>query len=66
MAEPVYLTAIEAAEYLRLSELTLRNWRKTGYGPRFAKFGRRVAYGKADLVAWAEARVRDNTSAGKK
>ena len=59
---PVYLNAKQAAEFLTLSELTLRNWRKQGIGPRYCKFGRRVTYEKAELAAWARAQTRTSTS----
>ena len=57
-----YLTNDEAAEYLRLSPRTLEKQRVIGGGPRFRKFGRRVMYAVADLVAWADARSFESTS----
>jgi len=58
----VFLTPSEAAELLRLSSITLGRWRGEGSGPPFRKFGRRVLYAHADLLAWAEAQRRLSTS----
>ncbi len=53
----------EAARYIALSESTLAKLRLTGDGPPFVKVGpRAVAYRKANLDAWLEARVRRSTS----
>jgi len=47
---------------LRLSEVTLGRWRLEGGGPRYCKFGRQVVYERSELLAWADARRRQNTS----
>ena len=51
-----YLTADEAADYLRVSAKTLERWRVEGSGPRFFKAGpglrSRVLYRQSDLEAW--------------
>jgi predicted DNA-binding transcriptional regulator AlpA len=53
----------EAARYVALSESTLTKMRLRGDGPPYIKVGpRAVAYRKADLDAWLEARVRRSTS----
>ena len=53
----------EAAAYVALAEGTLTKMRLTDDGPPFVKVGpRAVAYRKADLDAWLEARVRRSTS----
>lgn len=53
----------EAAKYVALAESTLTKMRLTGEGPPFVKVGpRAVAYRRADLDAWLEARVRTSTS----
>jgi hypothetical protein len=49
------LTSREAAEWLGLSEPTLRRWRCEGVGPRFLKFRAAVRYRLDDLVAFAGA-----------
>jgi hypothetical protein len=61
-AAPRYVTADEAAEFLRLSPRTLEKHRGIGGGPRYHKFGRAVRYAMSDLEAWAEARAYDMTS----
>ena len=36
---------------------TLAQWRHRGVGPRYTKFGNRVAYLGADLNAWLDAHI---------
>lgn len=48
------MTAAEAAEFLRLSPITLSHYRYQGGGPVYRKHGWRVFYRKADLVTWSE------------
>jgi predicted DNA-binding transcriptional regulator AlpA len=53
----------EAAHYLALAESTLTKMRLTGDSPPFVKVGpRAVAYRRADLDAYLEARVRRSAS----
>ena len=47
-----YLTPMETAQLLKVSEGTLRQWRWLGRGPAFTKAGRRVLYDRRDLEAW--------------
>lgn len=61
-ATPVFLTVRETAEFLRLSEITLGRWRIEGVGPPYRKFGRRVVYDRADIIAWTDAQTRSSTS----
>jgi len=42
--EGMHLTTEELATRLRLAESTLKNWRVSGEGPRYLKFGRKVLY----------------------
>jgi hypothetical protein len=58
------LTSSDAAQYLTLSEQTLRKWRMTGGGPAFVKFGSsgRVCYRLSDLDAFIDARLQTSTS----
>jgi Helix-turn-helix domain len=58
----VFLTAAEAAAFLRISPVTLGRWRIEGCGPAYRKFGRRVVYALADLAGWAEAQRQVSTS----
>jgi excisionase family DNA binding protein len=62
ISPPVFLTVREAAELLRLSEVTLARWRIQGGGPAYRKFGRRVVYSRSDLTAWANGQTRQSTS----
>ncbi len=39
----------EAAEYLKVSVFTLRNWRHQHTGPCYSKLGKPVVYLKSDL-----------------
>jgi len=59
----VALTPSEAAAFLAVNPKTLANWRVSGKGPDFLKYGQRmVRYRFADLVAWRDARIRKSTS----
>ena len=57
-----YLSTPAAAALLGLSPRTLDRYRVNGEGPQFHKFGRRVRYARADLLAWAAGRRRSSTS----
>ena len=54
-----YLTALEAAAYLRLEERTLNNMRWRGEGPSWRKHGGRVVYHKDALDNWSRERDSD-------
>jgi Helix-turn-helix domain len=62
ISPPIFLTAPETANVLRISPVTLGRWRIEGKGPPFRKFGRRVLYATSDLIAWGEAQKRVSTS----
>ena len=63
MIPPIaYLTAREAACYLRLSLSTLAKYRVSGGGPAYVKAGRKILYRRADLDAWMTAHSRASTS----
>lgn len=58
-----YLTADEAAAYLRMSPGTLANLRWNGKGgPRFRKHGGKPMYRLEDLDAWSNAQARLSSS----
>ncbi len=59
---PEYMGTREAAALLGLSPRTLDRYRVTGQGPAFHRFGTRIRYARADLVAWAAERRRTSTS----
>ena len=48
-----FLTAREAADFLRLSSSTLDGYRYSGRGPAYHVFGNKVIYARADLLSWA-------------
>lgn len=49
------LTTDEAAVVSRIPKNTLAYWRHIGYGPKWAKIGRRVFYRRSDIEAWIDA-----------
>lgn len=51
------MTQPETAEYLRVAEHTLENWRYRRIGPRFMKAGGRVVYRRCEVDAWLESRA---------
>lgn len=56
------LTPEEVAKMLRHEAPTLERWRSTGYGPRYVKFGRRVAYRREAVEAWIRSQERSHTN----
>ncbi len=58
---PSFHTTKEAARWLRVSHRTLEDWRMTGGGPSFRKFGRSVRYAVDDLVSYANRDTYSNT-----
>ncbi len=59
LPESPYLTAVEAAAYLRLEERTLNNMRWRSEGPAWRKHGGRVVYHKEELERWSRERDSD-------
>jgi hypothetical protein len=57
-----FLTVMEAAALLRVSQVTLARWRIAGVGPPDHKFSRRIVYSMSDLISWADAQRRQSTS----
>ena len=49
------LTTQVTAEFLSMSEGTLRWWRSIGRGPQFIRCGKAVRYRVGDLEAWIDA-----------
>lgn len=58
-ATPNLLTAAEAAERLRRTPATLRNWRWRGEGPAYVRFGNRVHYTERAIAEWIDAHETD-------
>lgn len=48
-ARGAYLTFLEVVERYRTTEEVVRYWRKTGYGPKGVKAGRRLLYPLAEI-----------------
>lgn len=48
------MTIYEAAEYLNLTDRTLRQWKHYGRGPAFYKLGGKLMYRKQDIDDWIE------------
>jgi excisionase family DNA binding protein len=61
-----YLTTVEAAEYMGLSDRTLQDWRCDKAGPPFIVFGpRNIKYDVRDLDAWVDERRFTPSARGK-
>jgi excisionase family DNA binding protein len=56
------LTREQAAQFLSLKKSTLEAWAVRGGGPAMVKMGKAVRYRLADLEAFIESRIRQNTS----
>ncbi len=48
------MTTAEVAALFRVKDATVRYWRHMGYGPRWAKVGKRVLYNRTDVDKWWE------------
>jgi excisionase family DNA binding protein len=62
MLNDTYMTAEEAARYLKSSTSTLAKRRLFGGGPAFTRIGRAVRYRKVDLDTWMASAVVGSTS----
>lgn len=58
----VFMTTLEAAQYLGLAVSTMNKWRCFGDGPIFIKLGRAVRYRKEDLDTYVAKRSLASTS----
>jgi excisionase family DNA binding protein len=57
LREPL-ATPAEVAEYLKIPEHTLAQWRSRGKGPRYSKQGRHVRYDWRDVDAYRDEQSR--------
>lgn len=48
------LSTSEASTYTSLSAATLKKYRCSGTGPRYARIGSKIVYRPSDLDAWLE------------
>lgn len=55
------MTTKEAGRFLRVSHRTLEDWRLSGQGPPFRKWGRLVRYHISDLTSFADGPSFSNT-----
>lgn len=55
-------TSRETADFLRLSEQTLANWRWRGCGPPYLKINGAVRYDPEAVRAWATDQTQTSTS----
>ena len=62
MAEKDWLAPKQACEMLGVSIRTLEYWRQTGYGPRFAKVGRKILYSRSAIEEWLASKGYGSTS----
>lgn len=62
MMQEKLLTPDDVAETLGVGRGCLAKWRLSGFGPKYLKIGRRVAYQAEDVAAWLSDRRRQSTS----
>ena len=55
--DPDFITTREAAQLLRLSPITLAQWRCRDEGPPFVRLGRAVRYRAGDVRDWAQSQT---------
>lgn len=48
------LTSKEVANWLRVTEQTVRRWRSDGKGPPFFRMGRQVRYYAHEVLSWLD------------
>jgi len=53
MADQEWISPAEVSEQYGIQIDTLKDWRKKGYGPPWARFGRLVRYRQTDWTAYA-------------
>lgn len=49
-----FLTSLEVAQILRVSEATVKRWRREGTGPRHVQTGGLIRYRRTDVQAWLD------------
>jgi excisionase family DNA binding protein len=52
--ETTVLDLSGASEYLKISEATLRAWKRQGKGPTYFRAGKLLRYRRSDLDLWIE------------
>jgi hypothetical protein len=61
-ATPQFVNELVIERVLGVPVKTLRNWRVSGRGPPFSKFGALVRYELATVIRWARERKVNSTS----
>lgn len=61
--EPL-LTTAEVAKLVKRTEWTVKNWRRSGVGPKFVHQGRFVMYRQSAIEQWLEENEVDPVTAG--
>jgi hypothetical protein len=61
-ARPLFVNELVIERVLGVPVKTLRNWRVSGRGPPFSKFGASVRYELATAIRWARERQVNSTS----
>ena len=57
------ITEKQAAAFLGYTVRALQNWRLRGGGPEYVRVSKRsIRYRRRELIAWAEERLRSDTS----
>lgn len=56
------MTTDEAAGYLKVARQTLAIWRLRGFGPTYAKLGKKIVYDRAVLDAFLAANTHSSTT----
>jgi excisionase family DNA binding protein len=52
LTETDFMTTEDVAAALKVSAMTVRDWRKKNRGPRAYKVGAAVRYDRADVLTW--------------
>jgi predicted DNA-binding transcriptional regulator AlpA len=58
----IWLRPPAAARYLGISASTLAKWRLRGFGPKWTKLSKAVAYDRSALEEFARSNLRSSTS----
>ncbi len=59
---PEFLTVNETAALLRVTPLTLRNWRRDNFGPPWCRIGQAaIRYRRSTLMGWLD-KLEEGTS----
>ena len=57
------MTPRDLSQFLKVTEKQLREWRKTGKGPKFIKFGIQIVYISSSVQEWVREQEREQATA---